>query len=90
MAGAVRGIDESDTVINICASGSGAVVAPIKEAGACDFSALDDAIKKIAFKITRVGRLAVAEAALRLVVNYGIIDLSPAPALTQGSRRVLI
>ena len=84
MAGAVHGIGESDTVINVGVSGPGVVAAAIKEAGACDFSALADTVKKIAFKITRVGQLIAAEASQRLGVPYGIVDLSLAPTPAAG------
>lgn len=84
MAGAVHGIGEPDTVINVGVSGPGVVAAAIREAGNCDFSALADTIKKIAFKITRVGQLIAAEAASRLDVPYGIVDLSLAPTPAAG------
>ena len=84
MAGALHGIGEPDTVINVGVSGPGVVAAAIKEAGACDFSALADTIKKIAFKITRVGQLIASEAARRLGVPYGIVDLSLAPTPAAG------
>ncbi len=84
MAGAVHGIGEPDTVINVGVSGPGVVAAAIREAGDCDFSALADTIKKIAFKITRVGQLIAAEAAARLGVPYGIVDLSLAPTPAAG------
>ena len=84
MAGAVHGIGEPDSVINVGVSGPGVVAAAIKEAGACDFSALADTIKKIAFKITRVGQLIAAEAAARLGTPYGIVDLSLAPTPAAG------
>ena len=84
MAGAVHGIGEPDTVINVGVSGPGVVAAAIKEAGQCDFSALADTIKKIAFKITRVGQLIASEAARRLGVPYGIVDLSLAPTPAAG------
>ncbi len=84
MAGALHGIGESDTVINVGVSGPGVVAAAIKEAGACDFSALADTIKKIAFKITRVGQLIAAEASSRLGTPYGIVDLSLAPTPAAG------
>ena len=84
MAGAVHGIGESDSVINVGVSGPGVVAAAIKEAGACDFSRLADTIKKIAFKITRVGQLIAAEASSRLGVPYGIVDLSLAPTPAAG------
>ena len=84
MAGAMHGIGEPDTVINVGVSGPGVVAAAIKEAGACDFSALADTVKKIAFKITRVGQLIASEAARRLGVPYGIVDLSLAPTPAAG------
>lgn len=84
MAGAVHGMGESDTVINVGVSGPGVVAAAIKKAGKCDFSTLADTIKKIAFKITRVGQLIAAEAASRLGVPYGIVDLSLAPTPAAG------
>ena len=84
MAGALHGIGEPDTVINVGVSGPGVVAAAIKEAGDCDFSALADTVKKISFKITRVGQLIAAEAASRLGVPYGIVDLSLAPTPAAG------
>ena len=84
MAGALHGVGEADTVINVGVSGPGVVAAAIKEAGACDFSALAETVKKIAFKITRVGQLIAAEASKRLGVPYGIVDLSLAPTPAAG------
>lgn len=84
MAGAVHGMGESDTVINVGVSGPGVVAAAIKKAGSCDFSTLADTIKKIAFKITRVGQLIAYEASKRLGVPYGIVDLSLAPTPAKG------
>lgn len=84
MAGAVHGIGESDTVINVGVSGPGVVAAAIREVGNCNFSVLADTIKKIAFKITRVGQLIAYEASRRLGVPYGIVDLSLAPTPAQG------
>ena len=84
MAGAVHGIGEPDTVINVGVSGPGVVAVAIKEAGECDFSVLAETVKKIAFKITRVGQLIASEAAKRLGVPYGIVDLSLAPTPAAG------
>ncbi|MBO5907827.1 MAG: PFL family protein [Clostridia bacterium] len=84
MAGAVHGIGEPDTVINVGVSGPGVVAAAIKEAGDCDFSALAETVKRIAFKITRVGQLIASEAAKRLGTPYGIVDLSLAPTPAAG------
>ncbi len=84
MAGALHGIGEPDTVINVGVSGPGVVAAAIKSAGNCDFSALADTVKKISFKITRVGQLIAAEAARMLGTPYGIVDLSLAPTPAKG------
>ncbi len=84
MAGAIHGIGEPDCVINVGVSGPGVVAAAIKKKGMCDFSELADTIKKIAFKITRVGQLIAYEASNRLKTPYGIVDLSLAPTPAQG------
>ena len=84
MAGAMHGMGESDTVINVGVSGPGVVASAIKREGFCDFSRLADTIKKTAFKITRVGQLIACEAAKRLDTPYGIIDLSLAPTPAVG------
>ncbi len=84
MAGAIHGMGEPDTVINVGVSGPGVVAAAIKKKGMCDFGELADTIKKIAFKITRVGQLIAYEAANRLNTPYGIVDLSLAPTPAQG------
>ena len=84
MAGALHGIGEPDSVINVGVSGPGVVAAAIKEAVACDFSALAETVKRVAFKITRVGQLIAAEASRRLGTPYGIVDLSLAPTPAAG------
>ena len=84
MAGALHGIGEPDSVINVGVSGPGVVAAAIKKAGQCDFSTLAETIKRIAFKITRVGQLIAAEASKRLGTPYGIVDLSLAPTPAAG------
>ncbi len=84
MAGALHGIGEPDTVINVGVSGPGVVACAVKKAGDCDFGTLAETIKKIAFKITRVGQLIAYEASKRLDTPYGIVDLSLAPTPAQG------
>ena len=49
-----------------------------------NFEVLCETIKKTAFKITRVGQLVAQEAAKRLGVPFGIIDLSLAPTPAVG------
>ncbi|MBQ1245730.1 MAG: PFL family protein [Clostridia bacterium] len=91
MAGAFHGVGEPDTVINVGVSGPGVVSAAIRRAGDVDLSGLADVIKKTAFKITRVGQLVASEAAKRLDVPFGIIDLSlaPTPAIGDSVARIL-
>lgn len=84
MAGAMHGIGEPDTVINVGVSGPGVVASAIKREGFCDFSRLADTIKRTAFKITRVGQLIAYEASKRIGAPYGIIDLSLAPTPAVG------
>ena len=90
MAGAFHGVGEPDTVINVGVSGPGVVSSAIARAGDCDLSALADIIKKTAFKITRVGQLVASEAAERLGVPFGIVDLSLAPTPAIGDSVALI
>ena len=91
MAGAFHGIGEPECVINVGVSGPGVVSSAIARAGDCDLSHLADIIKKTAFKITRVGQLVASEAADRLGVPFGIIDLSlaPTPAIGDSVARIL-
>ncbi len=84
MAGAFCGIGEPETAINVGVSGPGVVASAIRRAGNCNLSELADVIKKTAFKITRVGQLVANEAARRLNVPFGIIDLSLAPTPAVG------
>ncbi len=84
MAGAFCGIGEPDVAINVGVSGPGVVASAIRRAGDCDLSTLAEVIKKTAFKITRVGQLVASEAADRLGVPFGIIDLSLAPTPAVG------
>ena len=84
MAGAFHGIGEPECVINVGVSGPGVVAAAIKKLGKADFSEVADAIKKTAFKITRMGQLVAQEASSRLQVPFGIVDLSLAPTPAVG------
>ncbi|ADU27531.1 PFL family protein [Ethanoligenens harbinense] len=84
MAGAFHGPGEPETVINVGVSGPGVVRAALQKAGDCDLTGVADCIKKTAFKITRVGQLVAKEAARRLGVPSGIVDLSLAPTPARG------
>ncbi len=84
MAGAFHGVSEADAVINVGVSGPGVVNHVLKSIRGADFETLCETIKRTAFKITRVGQLVAQEAAKRLGVPFGIIDLSLAPTPAVG------
>lgn len=84
MAGAFHGVGEADCVINVGVSGPGVVKRALEEVREGDFEMLCETVKKTAFKITRVGQIVAQEAARRLKVPFGIIDLSLAPTPAVG------
>ncbi len=84
MAGAFHGVGENDVVINVGVSGPGVVETALKQVRGQDLSVVADTIKKVAYKITRVGQLVAQEASRRLNANFGIIDLSLAPTPVRG------
>ena len=84
MAGAFHGVTEADAIVNVGVSGPGVVKYALEQIPGADFETLCETIKKTAFKITRVGQLVAQEAARRLGVPFGIIDLSLAPTPAVG------
>ena len=85
MAGAVHGAGEPDEVINVGISGPGVVRAIVDALPKnADMTAVAEAIKATSFKITRAGELMAREAAKRLGVTMGIVDLSLAPTPAEG------
>ena len=91
MAGAFHGPGEGDCVINVGVSGPGVILAAAREYKGRPINELADGIKKMAFKITRMGQLVGSEAAKRLGVDFGILDLSlaPTPAVGDSVARIL-
>ena len=91
MAGAFHGPGEGDSVINVGVSGPGVILAAAREYKGQPINVLADGIKKMAFKITRMGQLVGSEAAKRLNTNFGILDLSlaPTPAVGDSVARIL-
>ncbi|MBQ2151881.1 MAG: PFL family protein [Clostridia bacterium] len=91
MAGAFHGVGEPECVINVGVSGPGVVRAALAKAPDCDITGVADIVKKTAFKITRVGQLVAREAANRLCVPFGIVDLSlaPTPAIGDSVAHIL-
>ena len=91
MAGAFHGPGEGDAVLSVGVSGPGVVAAACKEYKGEPLDVVADGIKKTAFKITRMGQLVGTEAARRLGVDFGILDLSlaPTPAVGDSVARIL-
>ncbi|MEL4304759.1 PFL family protein [Methanococcoides sp. LMO-2] len=79
MAGAFHGVGEPDCVINVGVSGPGVVNSTIRELKDPDLGEISEAIKKTAFKITRMGEMVGREVSRRLNVEFGVVDLSLAP-----------
>ncbi|MBS9334739.1 PFL family protein [Fructobacillus sp. M1-13] len=84
MAGAFHGVTEPDVVINVGVSGPGVVKRALDKVKGESITTVSETIKKTAFKITRVGQLVGSIAAERLGVEFGIVDLSLAPAPARG------
>ncbi|MDR2739571.1 MAG: PFL family protein [Treponema sp.] len=91
MAGAFHGPGEGESCLNVGVSGPGVVKAALEAHRGASFDELADAIKKTSFKITRMGQLVGMEAAKRLGVPFGILDLSlaPTPAVGDSVARIL-
>jgi uncharacterized protein (UPF0210 family) len=77
--------------LNVGVSGPGVVKAALEAHPEASFDELAEVIKKTAFKITRMGQLVGLEAAKRLGVPFGILDLSlaPTPAVGDSVARIL-
>ena len=84
MAGAFHGVGEPECVINVGVSGPGVVQRALEGVRGQPFDVVAETIKRTAFKITRVGELVAQEAAKRLGVPFGIVDLSLAPTPARG------
>ena len=92
MAGAFHGVGEAECVINVGVSGPGVVRAALAKLGKqASISEVAELIKRTAFKITRMGQLVAKEAASRLDVPFGIVDLSlaPTPAIGDSVAHIL-
>jgi uncharacterized protein (UPF0210 family) len=85
MAGAFHGVGEPEAVINVGVSGPGVVVHAVRHAPPdLPLHELAEIIKKLSFKLARAGELVGREAARRLNIPFGIIDLSLAPTPVIG------
>ena len=85
MAGAFHGVGEAEAVINVGVSGPGVVNHALRHAPQeMPLHELAELIKKLSFKLARAGELVGREAARRLGLQFGIIDLSLAPTPVPG------
>jgi len=85
MAGAFHGIGEPEAVLNVGVSGPGVVNHAVQQAPPdLPLHELAEVIKKLSFKLARAGELVGREAARRLGIPFGIIDLSLAPTPVPG------
>jgi uncharacterized protein (UPF0210 family) len=85
MAGAFHGVGEPEAVINVGVSGPGVVNYALRDARSdLPLEELAEIIKKLSFKLSRAGELVGREAARRLGLPFGIIDLSLAPTPMPG------
>jgi uncharacterized protein (UPF0210 family) len=85
MAGAFHGVGEPEAVINVGVSGPGVVNHAVQHAPRdLPLHELAELIKKLSFKLARAGELVGREAARRLGLPFGIIDLSLAPTPLPG------
>ncbi|MGH4117526.1 PFL family protein [Clostridium sp.] len=91
MAGAFHGIGEPECTLNVGISGPGTIKTALEKVKGADFGVVAEEIKKTTFKITRMGQLVGMEAAKRLNVPFGIVDLSlaPTPAIGDSVARIL-
>lgn len=85
MAGAFHGVNEGDVVLNLGISGPGVVRAALSRIDKkAPIDEITETIKKISFKITRMGELVGKEVAKELGIDFGIVDLSLAPTPAVG------
>jgi len=85
MAGAFHGIGEAEAVLNVGVSGPGVVNHAVRQAAVdLPLDELAEVIKKLSFKLARAGELVAREAARRLGIPFGTMDLSLAPTPVPG------
>ena len=89
MAGAFHGVGEPDCEIHVGVSGPGVVRSALTKYPDASINEIADIIKKTAFKITRMGQLVGARASELLGVPFGIVDLSPTPAVGDSVAHIL-
>jgi uncharacterized protein (UPF0210 family) len=92
MAGAIHGLEEADTVLNIGVSGPGVVARALERlinnrkgnGSRLRLDEIAEEIKQTTFRVTRCGELVGRQVSEILGVSFGVVDLSLAPTPTIG------
>jgi uncharacterized protein len=84
MAGAFHGSGQPQACLNVGVSGPGVITQVVRALPDADLGHVADAIKRIAFKVTRAGELVGTTVAARLGIPFGCVDLSLAPSPVPG------
>jgi uncharacterized protein (UPF0210 family) len=92
MAGAIHGVEEADTVLNVGVSGPGVIARSLEKlisAREADENGLKldeiaEEIKQTTFRVTRCGELVGRQVSDILGVSFGVVDLSLAPTPKVG------
>jgi len=90
MAGAIHGVEEADTVLNIGVSGPGVVARSLerlinsRDGKELRLDEIAEEIKQTTFRVTRCGELVGRQVSEILGVSFGVVDLSLAPTPTIG------
>ncbi len=92
MAGAIHGVEEADTVLNIGVSGPGVIARSLERlinsrngnGQGLRLDEIAEEIKQTTFRVTRCGELVGRQVSEILGVSFGVVDLSLAPTPTIG------
>ena len=90
MAGAIHGLEEADTVLNVGVSGPGVIARALErlissnDPGNLHIDDLAEEIKQTTFRVTRCGELIGRRVSEKLGIGFGVVDLSLAPTPTVG------
>ncbi len=92
MAGAIHGVEEADTVLNVGVSGPGVIARSLEklinsrkgEENSLKLDEIAEEIKQTTFRVTRCGELVGRQVSDMLGVDFGVVDLSLAPTPKVG------
>ncbi len=92
MAGAIHGVEEADTVLNVGVSGPGVIARSLErlissrqnDNSRLRLDEIAEEIKQTTFRVTRCGELVGRQVSKVLGIEFGVVDLSLAPTPTIG------